>query len=108
VVPWQTEGNFTFTPDKYPPRIKLPILMNEQDNEKMNTTILNPQTDPVTEGVPFPNQPILKIVYANNTPVEGISCIAMMISKNRHIYPRGYRLKVTGNNKTYTLNRGKL
>lgn len=95
--PWQTEGKFTFPPTVQPPRLKLPILMGELNDNEMNVVLLSANNGPIYEGTPMPIQPVLRVTFgSNNTPVAGVSCIASLISKNGHVNPRGYRLKITG------------
>ena len=94
------EGNFTFPPSTQPPRMKVPIIMSEKGDQEMYVTLLTPSTMTVDEGTPFPIQPVLQLRYvANNKPVQGLGCIASIIGKNGHIYPKGYRLFVNGENK---------
>ncbi len=102
VVPWQSEGNYTAPMATLPPRLKLPIEMEETGDQRMFVDVVSWPSLSVTEGLPLPQQPKFMVRYTNTgNPVKGVGCIAYLVGKGDDLYPAGYTLALNGDNLKY-------
>ncbi len=100
VVSWQEETeSYYIMGREMPPRLRMPILMQEDEEYGMVVNVTRPPSLAVIEGDELEVQPAIRLTSKmSGRPVVGVGCVTLLIGKDEDVFPKGYRTTLEGTN----------